>query len=208
AAETPAVLQSTSGLHVRGLRWRDVLTGETTAAEARAVLERLAGLCPARPIAAASETAATVSAEIAAAACEIPAVADLARPTHVAAPIDAGRTRTAPFVVTPAAVQPEPIRPAIAAVIDRAAIPKPAVIDRLVPQLVQAVIRRVAPRRSVIVAGIGIRLRIGVRIGIPLIVIGIGVTRAGIRIGIGIGSIAAVIGIASTVIPACRLGCC
>jgi hypothetical protein len=49
-------------------------------------------------------------------------------------------------------MQPVPIGAAITPVIDRTAIPGPTVKDRLVPNLVIAIIVRIAPRRRVIVA--------------------------------------------------------
>jgi hypothetical protein len=58
-------------------------------------------------------------------------------------------------------MQPVPIGAAITPVIDRTAIPGPTVKDRLVPNLVIAIIVRIAPRRRVIVATIRARAVIG-----------------------------------------------
>src|SRR5258708_36015256 len=107
-------------------------------------------------------------------------------PMHVAVPVDPARTGPTPFVAAPAAIQPEPVRAEIIAVIDRAAIPKAAEIDRIVPRLVEAVVRRIAPRRLVIIA------RIGIGVGAARIPRGIAaIIRVVIRIITGAGAVIA-----------------
>jgi len=83
-------------------------------------------------------------------------------PAHVAAaaPVDMSGTRPAPFIVMPAAVQPEHSVATEVAIVDRAVIPAAADINWLVPDLVIAEIGRIAPGRIVVIV---IRAR-GVRV--------------------------------------------
>src|SRR5579884_2145260 len=88
-----------------------------------------------------------------------------------------GRTRSAPFITVPAAVQPEHAFAAEVAVVDRSAVPQTADIYGLIPHIIIAVVRRITPWRIVIIIGIAsVRVRVAI-IG------GIAVSRRGWRIG-------------------------
>jgi hypothetical protein len=81
---------------------------------------------------------------------------DSAVPAEIsaAAPVNVGRTLSAPFVPVPTTVQPEHPRAAEIAVIEWSAVPDAAKVDRLLPHLVVAKVRRKSPGWVVVVIGV------------------------------------------------------